>query len=212
MTGFYSPRMCVRKTFYLNKSNTKWIEMGVIPGRIFRRAVYFCGKSYQIEIPNIDEFIEKIDALSSAAVVDNTTSAVIKAANPLHGSLSIVKSDFGGGTYKIFNTMDANRVVFAAPSTLSAMKGIRNILKESFKLISPETVKKDFDTAMEHCNRWSDGGHDADRLIEDVFTRTSGEGINLDLLIDLAGNFPTLIRREMVKKMCPFHLADIYGV
>lgn len=118
-TSFYaSQRLYSQRVIYLNKSNTKWILIGVIPGDPFATAAFFCSKDHQIRIPGeLKDFFEILSTLAGVSGSGVLTNATIKAPANTCGDLNITKSDFANGTYKISNT--SNRcAAFMSPVQL----------------------------------------------------------------------------------------------
>lgn len=112
-TTDYSPvRLYGSRIIYLNKSNTKWILIGVLPGADFTRAAYICGKDAAIRIPDLEAFLAKLGEVYIVGL--SGSSVVIGGSSPGVGNLTMSKTDFGTGTFQIQNSADNQRSVYVA--------------------------------------------------------------------------------------------------
>lgn len=197
---FYTPRMFKRKAVYLNKSNTKWIEIGVVPGEgEFSSAAYICGKGCQVQIPcSLEVFFEKIGDLSGVNSSGAAKSVLMKATNPSCDDLSITKVDFGNGTFKIFNSSEPDRAVFAAAATLSYLREIGKSVKGLYSHLNASEVKEEFIKIVSAASAVTDRMETTDNeLIEAELLQHPPDAVNVEMLHEILANFRNFFHRQL---------------
>lgn len=150
-TTFYAPRLYNSRVIYLNKSNTKWILIGISPGDDgFLPEAYICSKDYQIKIPgDLREFFEKTATLSGVTGFGTSTSVSVKF--PSKASLddfNIAKSDFGSGTYKIWNSSNGQRCIYVAATTLAYLQGLSKPLINLHRSTDVKAIESAFEKVV----------------------------------------------------------------
>lgn len=150
---FYLPRLYCPRTIYLNKSNGKWLLIGVKPGDEFSTAVYLCGtNNNQIRIPGeMSSFIEKIGTLYGVGVGSSTT-ALIESDDPAADNVTVAKADFGDGlTYKFSGSSDVHRAVYIAASSLKLLLSLGEPIKTIYANVrqSEERIQRAFERVVD---------------------------------------------------------------
>lgn len=189
-----------RKAVYLNKSNTKWIEIGVVPGEEeFSPTAYFCGKGCQVQIPcSLDVFFEKIGELSGVSPSGTAKSVLIKATNPSCDDLSITKVDYGHGTYKIFSSSDSDRAAFTAAATLSYLREIGKSVKGLFNHLSPGEVKEEFNKIVLAAFHVTERiGNTDNELIEAELLQHPPNDVSVEMIYEILANFRSFFYRQL---------------
>lgn len=196
---FYSPRMFKRKAIYLNKSNTKWIEIGVVPGAEFFPLAYFCGKGCQVQIPcSLESFFDRIGDLSGVSSSGTAKSVLLKAPNSSGDVLSITKADYVSGMYKIFNLSDPDRVAFTTSATLSYLREIGKPLKNLYNHLNPAEVKEEFDKIVLRASNLADNMEITDyELIEGELLQHPPQDVDMEMLYEILANFRNFFRRQL---------------
>lgn len=204
---FYPVRLYNARTIYLNKSNTKWILIGVLPGADFTRVAYICGKDAAVRIPDIMAFVEKVGELGLSAF-SGATAVVEAPSSSGGGSLTIAKSDFASGTYKIFNSMDSHRCVYVANTSFNQLRAVMKPLLELYKAIDEDAVQEEFYKLVYGVTAIADSlGVSNYQLLEGEMFRTTPEGINMPLFCETIANFHNFFYRQVRKHLSP--LSDI---
>lgn len=196
---FYTPRMFKRRAVYLNKSNTKWIEIGVVPGEEFLPVVYFCGKGCQVQIPcPLEDFFDKIGDLSGVSASGTAKSALLKAVNSSCDDLSITKADYAGGMYKIFNSSDPDRAAYTASGTLSYLREIGKSLKGLYNHLNAVEVKEEFEKIVLWASKLADHMETNDyELIEAELLQHPSQDVNVEMLYEILANFRSFFHRQL---------------
>lgn len=196
---FYTPRLYRHKAVYLNKSNTKWIEIGVAPGDVFSPVAYFCGKGQQIHIPcALETFLEKIGELLGVGPSGTAKLVLIKASNTSHDDLSIEKVNYGTGMYKVFNSSDSGRAVFTTAPTLSYLRQIGKSLKGMFNCLNAAEVKKEFDKIVLAASIQANVMETIDYgLVEAELLQHPPPDVNMEMFYETTANFRTFFYRQL---------------
>lgn len=196
---FYTPRMFKRKAVYLNKSNTKWIEIGVVPGEEFLPVAYFCGKGCQVQIPcSLEDFIDKIGALSGVSPSGTAKSVLIKAADSSFDILSITKADYASGMYKIFNVSDPDRAAYTTTATLSYLREIGRPMKNLYNHLNPADVKEEFDKIVMWGSKLANHVETTDyELIEAELFQHPSHDLDPEMLYEILTNFRNFFWRQL---------------
>lgn len=190
---FYNPRMYRRKVVYLNKSNTKWIEIGVEPEDMFSPAAYFCGKGCRIRIPcELDLFFKKIQDLSHGKPV------LLKGITPNCDSLSITTADYGSGVYKIFNSSESGRAVYTTEPTLVYLREIAGSVKGLYKQLEANEVKAEFDKIVQAGCKVAEFLETTDyELIEGELLQHPPPDVNMEMFFETTANFRYFLKRQL---------------
>lgn len=198
-TEFYTPRLFGRKAIYLNKSNTKWIEIGVLPGEEFTPVAYFCGKGCQIRIPcSLDIFLEKIGVLSGVSTAGSAKTVLIKANTSCWDDLTISKANFGNGMYSLFNSSDPDRATFTTIATLSYLRTIGRSLKKLYDCLNAAEVKANFNKivmAASHVPEWVETNNF--EVLEDELLQNPPIDVNAEMLYEILTNFRSFFLRQL---------------
>lgn len=200
---FYTPRMFKRKFLYLNKSNTKWIEIGVIPGDTFSSVAYFCGKGAQVRIPcSLESFIERIGELSGVSPSGTAKSILIKGVGSTASDLTIVKADYCSGMYKIFNPSDSDRAVYTTTPTLSYTRDIGKSAKGLYNHLNADGVKEEFSDIVLAAVHISDHLETTDyEVIEAELLQNPPAGVNIEMFYDVLANFRNYFHQQLCAKL-----------
>lgn len=200
---FYTPRMLRRKAIYLNKSNTKWLEIGITPGETFSSVAYFCGKGIQVQIPcSLEVFFEKIGGLSGVSPSGTAKSILMRATNQGCNDLSVIKADYCSGIYKIFNPSDSERAAYATTATLSYLREIGKAIKGLHNSLSAADVKEEFTKIVSAATHVADHLETTDyELIEGELLQNPPDDVNVEMFYEILANFRNFFHQQLRTKL-----------
>lgn len=211
----FTSKMLMRKTFFLNNLNTTWIEMGIRIGKHFSRHTYLCNKHQQVEIPDIELFIEVVHNIleDKFGFTDTSLMSIDMITSNLSVEISYLNID--GGVYKISNSSDPNHSILITTEILIDVYNMNNILIAAQRQLSIENIENDFTQIIQRTSGWAAECRTVkmNDLIADLIQQNENKvsKLNVELMIDLAANFPGFLRRQMVRALGYFALGDIYG-
>lgn len=191
--------MFKRKAVYLNKSDTKWIEIGVVPGEEFRPRAYLCGKGCQVRIPDaLENFFDKIGDLSGVSPSGTAKSVLVQTSHLASDILSITKTDYACGVYKIFNVSDPAHAVYASSATLSYLRKIGKPLKNLYSHLAPTEVKEEFNKIVLRASNLADHMEITDfELIEAELLQHPPQDVDIEMLYEMLANYRNFFRRQL---------------
>lgn len=192
-SDFFSPRLYSSRIIYLNKSNTKWILIGILPGDVFLPVAYICGKDGQAQIPDLETFITKVADLAGLS-----SSIIIKSPIGRCGDLTVTKSDFGGCTYKIYNSTDNQRCVYVATSTLEYLRCIAKPLIDLFNNLDAHLVSDEFEKIVVAVATTAELMECADyQMLESEMYQTKPPEVNMSLFCETILTFRNYFYRRV---------------
>lgn len=178
----------------------------MLPGPDFTPAAYICGKDAAVRIPDLAAFVEKIGELWLAGF--SGTSVLVEAPNSGGGNLTIAKTDFGTGTYKISNSMDNQRCVYVANVTMNQLRAVAKPLLTLYSGIDEDATQEQFYKSVYAVAAIADAlGCSNYQLLESEMFRTTPEGVNMLLFSETIANFHNYFYRQVRKHLSP--LSDI---
>lgn len=199
---FYSPRLLCSRLIYLNKSNTKWILIGIMPGDNFLPVAYFCGRDVQVRIPHLDTFLERLADLAGVGPLGTATNAVFKSSGAGSYDLTITKTDFASGTYKIWSAADNQRCVFVATTTLEYLRGAAKPLAALYNSLDGHLIEEEFEKSVLAVTTIANLLDCCDcQLLEAEMYHSKPSEVNMNLFSETLVNFRNYFYRQVRKQL-----------
>lgn len=140
----------------------------------------------------------KLAELVGVGPLGMSTNAVVKSPNAKCSDLTIAKSDFAGGTYKICSSTDNQRCIYAAGSTLEYLRGIAKPLTELFSSLDAGFVSEEFEKMVLAVTAISELMECTDyHVLEAEMYQTKPPGVNMNLFSETIVTFRNYFYRRV---------------
>lgn len=147
---------------------------------------------------SLEDFIDKIGALSGVSPSGTAKSVLIKAADSSFDILSITKADYASGMYKIFNVSDPDRAAYTTTATLSYLREIGRPMKNLYNHLNPADVKEEFDKIVMWGSKLANHVETTDyELIEAELFQHPSHDLDPEMLYEILTNFRNFFWRQL---------------
>lgn len=163
-----------------------------MPGDPFKTTVFFCSKDHQIRIPSDDlkEFFDKLSSLAGVTEFGTSTVMTMKSSSENCGDLTIAKSDFANGTYKIANSVNVSRTIYVTSPTLAYLVGLATPVMNLYRKSDARMIGNDFEKLVTTTAALAEvlGCQDCQLLEGEIFQHPP-DGVNMNFFSETICNF-----------------------
>lgn len=173
-----------------------------MPGDAFSSAAYFCGKDNQVRIPDLGVFLEKLGDLAGVGPLGTSANLFLKSSTPTCADLTISKSDFANGTYKLSAASDNQRGVFVANTSLEYLRGAAKPLMNLFNSLDSSLVEEEFEKSVLAVTTIAELQETSDyQVLEAEMYLTKPPEVNLTLFSETLVNFRNYFYRQVRRQL-----------